>query len=289
MGPLLNLVYFSCVSKAAMILAEHSDGDAELEELAAQCLERVPPLHSRFTHTTRRRMYSFLMDGPFIYCAIVDEALEKPQVFAFLEHVRDEFKKLLKNKSLEGFSSCCFDEEFGPVYRRLVAPLVGFPQMEKDRMAGEETTAQPVITRQNEVFSSPTASVPLYDNPPMGDFNNHKPLLGNTNNNNDKEKQKKNKRAKDQMTEVRDIIMENSDKAMDKGKKLEIMVDGNRPGGLSTMSLQKSASFRSKGQQLAQRMWWRNVRLVLLIDVVVCAILFGVWLGICHGFRCISE
>jgi hypothetical protein len=60
-----------------MILAENSEGDAELEELAVQCLERVPPLHCRLMHTKRRKMYSFLMDGPFVYYAIVDEALEK--------------------------------------------------------------------------------------------------------------------------------------------------------------------------------------------------------------------
>jgi vesicle-associated membrane protein 7 len=257
-----------------MILAEHSEGDAELEELAVQCLERVPPLHSRLTHTTRRKMYSFLMDGPFVYCAIVDEALEKSQAFVFLEHVRDEFKKLLKKRGCEGLSSCCFDEEFGPVYKRLVAPLVGVPQIEKDRLMEEESKPQPAKTHQAQVFNSLNSSVPLYDNTQIQDLNNE-PLLGHGK-----------KKKKDQATEVMDIIRENGSKALDTGNGLEVIADGNCPGGLS---LQKSASFRSKGQQLAQRMWWRNVRLVLIIDVVICTILFGVWLVICSGFQCISQ
>lgn len=270
----LNLVYFSCVSKASMILAEHSEGDAELEELAAQCLERVPPLHSRFTHTTSRKMYSFLMDGPFVYCAIVDEALGKPQAFVFLEHVRDEFKKLLKKRGSEGLSSCCFADEFSPVYQRLVAPLVGVPQIEKDRLLEEESKLQPAKTHPVQVFNSPKASLPLYDNTQIQDLNNE-PLLGHGK-----------KKKKDQVTEVMDIIRENGSKALDTGNGLEAIVDANGPGGLS---LQNSASFRSKGQHLAQRMWWRNVRLVLIIDVVVCTILFGVWLGICSGFKCIAQ
>lgn len=257
-----------------MILAEHSEGDAELEEVAGECLERVPPLHSRFTHTTKRKMYSFLMDGPFVYCAIVDEALGKPQVFVFLEHVRDEFKKLLKNRGCEGLSSCCFDKEFGPVYKRLVAPLVGVPQIEKDRLMEEESKSQPAKTHPVQVNNSPKDSLPVYDNTQIQDLN-HEPLLGHGK-----------KKKKDQATEVMDIIRENGSKALDTSNGLEVIVDGNCPGGLS---LQKSASFRNKGQQLAQRMWWRNVRLVLVVDVVVCTILFGVWLGVCSGFQCISR
>ncbi|GLJ18669.1 hypothetical protein SUGI_0333030 [Cryptomeria japonica] len=296
-----NLVYYSCVSRATTILAEHSEGDLELEELATQCLEKIPPLHSRFTHTTRKKMFNFLMDGPFVYFAIVDEALGKSKAFSFLENVRDEFKKLLKAKGncSDGllFSSCCFRDEFGPVYKKLVSPLVGVPQIEKDRILEEEmaapATQSGIITHQSpQVFSSPTdASMPLYDNAHVGGDSNNRPLLGG----HEKKKNANKKKNKDHVTEIRDIVMENSGKALDINKgnsnRVEIVMDGNRSGGAlpTPLSLQKSASFRSKGQQVAQRMWWRNVRLVLFIDVVVCAILFGVWLGICNGFKCISE
>eukprot|EP01018_Ginkgo_biloba_P013834 Gb_00906 [translate_table: standard] len=292
MEPLRNLVYYSCVSRASTILAQYNDGDdAELERVAVECLERIPPFHSRFTHTTRNRRFSFLMDSSFVYCAIVDEALGKVRVFAFLEQVRDEFKKLLKAKSLlnngeESLQGSGLDDEFAPIFRCLVAPLVGIPQTEKSRMEEEARAHQEEAEPE---VCSPTASAPLYEKTQPDSkakkgkksFCPLSPLIPKTT------KHEK-KKVRDQMTEVKEIIMENSGKALDKGQKLEVMVDGSNGGG-SAMSLQRSASMRNKGQQLAQRMWWRNVRVVLLLDVIVCAILFAVWLCICHGFDCISE
>jgi hypothetical protein len=36
-------------------------------------------------------------------------------------------------------------------------------------------------------------------------------------------------------------------------------------------------------------MWWRNVKLVLILDLVVCCVLFAIWLGICKGFNCVKN
>jgi vesicle-associated membrane protein 7 len=86
-----------------------------------------------------------------------------------------------------------------------------------------------------------------------------------------------------QVTKVKEIMMENSGKALDKGQKLDVMVEvGSTPE--SGHHLQKSASARLH----AHRMWWSNVKLVLILDAVVCAILFAIWLGICKGFQCVK-
>lgn len=291
-----NLVYYACVSRGPVIVAKYNDlGDAELQAIAAKCLDRVPPFHSRFTHTIKNRRYSFLMDSEFVYYAIVDEALPKVKAFSFLEQVRDEFKRLLRAKGLlnskdETLQGCGLGDDFAPTFRRLVAPLAGIPQTEKRRMEEEEaaTARQEEDETENEVCS-PTASAPLYGKP-QPDSKPRKdkkslcsipPLLLKTN------KHEK-KKVRDQVTQVREIIMENSGKALDNGQKLEVTVDGNT-GGAAALSLQRTASMRTKGQQIAQRMWWRNVRVVLLLDFVVCTILFVVWLCICRGFKCVSD
>ncbi|KAF8379730.1 hypothetical protein HHK36_029177 [Tetracentron sinense] len=116
-----NLILYACVSNGTTVLAELSSGD--LETLAFQCLEKIPPFHAILSHTVRKRTYSFLMEDQFVYFAIHHEALGKPQGFWFLERVKDAFTKFLKRKPInpsDNLSSHCFHKEFSPVFRQLM-------------------------------------------------------------------------------------------------------------------------------------------------------------------------
>ncbi|XP_062181660.1 phytolongin Phyl1.1-like [Phragmites australis] len=35
--------------------------------------------------------------------------------------------------------------------------------------------------------------------------------------------------------------------------------------------------------------WWRHSVVVIGVDVVVCLVLFAVWMGVCKGFRCLTR
>lgn len=90
-----------------------------------------------------------------------------------------------------------------------------------------------------------------------------------------------------QVVQVKEIMMTNignSGKALDKCQKLE--------GAGSSSDMDGGSSRKMKtvmARQLASRMWWRNVKLVLILDLVVCCILFAIWLGICKGFKCVKS
>ncbi|CAA7396506.1 unnamed protein product [Spirodela intermedia] len=59
---------------------------------------------------------------------------------------------------------------------------------------------------------------------------------------------------------------------------------------VGAISLPKSSSFtRLRSQQMARRSWCRQVRIVVAIDVLICLVLFAVWLAICRGLRCVSR
>lgn len=47
-------------------------------------------------------------------------------------------------------------------------------------------------------------------------------------------------------------------------------------------------SLGSGGRKSMQRIWRQQVRMVLIIDLVVCSLLFGIWLSVCKGFQCIG-
>jgi hypothetical protein len=147
----LNLVYYASVAKGTMIVAEHINAVYDIASVALDFLEKLPPLHSRFTYTTSRRIFTSLMDGSFTYCAIVDEALGKANAFTFLERVRDEFKQLLRSRGCgldgQGLEAHSLVAAFAPAYRHLVKPLVGVPQKEMDPM---EEEVEEMLAEHNE-------------------------------------------------------------------------------------------------------------------------------------------
>ncbi|URE15665.1 VAMP-like protein [Musa troglodytarum] len=58
---------------------------------------------------------------------------------------------------------------------------------------------------------------------------------------------------------------------------------------MGTMSLHRSSSSsRPHSQQPGRRLWWRHVKIVVAADVIICLVLFGVWLAVCKGFHCVS-
>lgn len=134
MASMTNLVYYASVARGSTVLADHKKAKEDLSDVAVECLEKVPPFHNQFTYTIKQRMFIFLMDGAFTYYAIVDEALGKLKGMQFLEHVRDEFKLLLRSRGLDGsrLERNALVADFAGVFKHLVKPLVGVPQKEVD-------------------------------------------------------------------------------------------------------------------------------------------------------------
>lgn len=300
MGPLPNLIYYSSVAKRGThIIAEYIDGDGELPKIAAKCLEILPPYHSRFSYTTSRRMFACIIDESFLYCAIADEALSRSKVMSFLEHIKHEFISYARVHGLpldqSRLEANCLDNAFDPVFRRLVSPFVGIPQKEKDRIK-EELQAQRDAEAEADIEAGfeqvyPSAETTAYEHydqsssidKTSGSRSPSRPLIVKTSSN--KYKQKK---SKEQARDLSDSRVENKGKASDKAHRLEIMLEGSSQSSPSTL-VQKLGSMKSRGQPMARRMWWRNVKLVLLFDVIVCLILFGIWLGVCGGFKCTQK
>ncbi|KAL8537986.1 hypothetical protein ACS0TY_000075 [Phlomoides rotata] len=120
-----SLFHYACIAKGTTVLAEFNPKDAALGAIAAKCLEKTPPFHATFTHTVRSKTYAFLIDDPFVYFLISDEKLEKSEGLAFLKSVRDAFVEDFQGQSrLEKLTSHCFQGEFSPVFRQLLAPAM---------------------------------------------------------------------------------------------------------------------------------------------------------------------
>ncbi|CAK9252510.1 unnamed protein product [Sphagnum jensenii] len=314
-GSLTNIVYYASVAKGSMIVAHNNSGATDLTSIAVECLEKVPCFHSRFTYSTNRRIFACLIESAFTYCAIVDESLGNCRAFTFLEQVRNEFKLLLQEQGLkldgEGLEeSHCLDHHFGPVLHRLIKPFVGVVPWKEEN--DHEQRENSLRHRNGDYYIDHDT----YREPSMlpggstSDHHNHvhegvaqreeENALPHRNSERQYHlspksspltekggKTSKNK-VNDQVV-LKEIMLENGVKAFAKAHDLDVMVESRSTQG-SGHNLERSSSTsssRHRGQQLARRTWWRKVKLVLVVDIVFCIILFVIWLVICKGFHCV--
>ncbi|KAK9291589.1 hypothetical protein L1049_019538 [Liquidambar formosana] len=263
-----KMVFYACVSKGTTILAEFSSGDPKLETLASKCLENTPPFHSMFSHTIRNRTYTFLIDGPvpFVYFAIFDENVDKSQGLSFLNRVKDALNEVMKKGAVarsDDLSSHCFQQECNTIFRELVAARVEFEAA---------TAVQSALRDRQNVSLDSVRGKKMVSAPLLG-----KPLKG----------LKKKKRLPGEINGGgghggKDVTTE---------KKVNVSDDGGMLSREFAVSLQKNGLYAAGdgGRQKAQRIWRQHVWVVLLIDLFVCLLLFGVWLWVCRGFKCIDD
>ncbi|KAL3521656.1 hypothetical protein ACH5RR_019805 [Cinchona calisaya] len=260
-----NLVYYACVAKGTTILAEFNSKDADLGLLALKCLEKTPPLHSVFTHTVRNRTYTFFIEDPFAYFAIFDESLENSEGLAFLRSVKEAFNEVVvgsnsAKKRLQKLSSHCFQGEFSPVFHHLLASVADTEGISSPRLG---------LKLSHGSNGSTTDSSRGGGNGPVG-----RPLLGNG-------------AAKSLMKKKKRLLLGD---CMGGNAKDYSSDDG--VAGLSrefTVVMHKNGLHSGElGQHKAKKVWKKHVWVVLSMDLIICTILFVVWLCICRGFKCID-
>lgn len=84
-------------------------------------------------------------------------------------------------------------------------------------------------------------------------------------------------RLKGEMSQVRNVMIENIDKVLDRGDRLELLVD-------KTANMQGNTfRFRKQARRFRSAMWWRNVKLTVALIVVVLVIIYIVLAIVCHG------
>jgi vesicle-associated membrane protein 7 len=71
------------------------------------------------------------------------------------------------------------------------------------------------------------------------------------------------KRVQNQIYEVRGIMQENIEKLLDRGERIELLVD-------KTENLaQSSLSFQKQSTSLKRAMWYKNIKILIIIGVLV--------------------
>jgi len=83
--------------------------------------------------------------------------------------------------------------------------------------------------------------------------------------------------VKSQIEEVKDVMVENIEKVLERGEKIELLVD-------KTDRLSKQAyKFESTSKNLRRTMWWKNFRQVMFLTIVVAAVVYIMASFACGG------
>jgi vesicle-associated membrane protein 7 len=76
------------------------------------------------------------------------------------------------------------------------------------------------------------------------------------------------KNVQHEMDDVRDIMHQNIDRVLERGERIDLLVDKTDQLGGS------ARDFRVRSRGLRRRMWWKNVKLMALLTVVVIFLIY---------------
>ncbi|VFQ60738.1 unnamed protein product [Cuscuta campestris] len=84
-------------------------------------------------------------------------------------------------------------------------------------------------------------------------------------------------RLKGEMSQVRNVMIENIDKVLERGDRLELLVD-------KTANMQgNTIRFRKQARRFKNAVWWRNVKLIVAVIFFLLVIAYIVLAFVCHG------
>ncbi|OIV96022.1 hypothetical protein TanjilG_27126 [Lupinus angustifolius] len=108
-------------------------------------------------------------------------------------------------------------------------------------------------------------------------------------------------KVKAQVSEVKGVMMENIEKVLDRGEKIELLVDKSENlhhqvldrGEKIELLVDKSENlhhqaqdFRTSGTNIRRKMWLQNMKIKLIVLGILIALILIIILSVCRGFNC---
>ncbi|KAG5391210.1 hypothetical protein IGI04_032751 [Brassica rapa subsp. trilocularis] len=256
-----SLIY-SFVARGTVILVEFTDFKGNFTSVAAQCLQKLPSSNNKFTYNCDGHTFNYLVEDGFTYCVVAVESAGRQIPMAFLERVKEDFNK--RYGALFVWLQQVSASAAATASMRTV--VVSFADAAADAVAYYIATAGFIgvsrrTRRQTQLPASKLKEHMQYcmDHP---------------------DEISKLAKVKAQVSEVKGVMMENIEKVLDRGEKIELLVD-------KTENLRSQAQdFRTTGTQMRRKMWLQNMKIKLIVLAIIVALILIIVLSVCHGFKC---
>ncbi|KAL9685994.1 hypothetical protein QQ045_023449 [Rhodiola kirilowii] len=104
---------YSFVARGPVILAEHAEKSGTFTGVASECLKKLPTTHTKFTYNWDGLTFNFLVEGPFTYCVVATDVAKRNLSNALLERVKDDFTKRYAGGKAANAYANSLSKEFG--------------------------------------------------------------------------------------------------------------------------------------------------------------------------------
>jgi len=207
-----------------VVLAEYTEFKGNFTGIAAQCLQKLPASNNKFTYNCDNHTFNYLVEDGFAYCVVADESVGRQVPMAFLERVKEDFKRRYGGGRADTAVANSLNRDFGSKLKEHMQYCIDHPE-EISKLA----------------------------------------------------------KVKAQVSEVKGVMMDNIEKVLDRGEKIELLVD-------KTENLRFQAQdFQKKGTELRRKMWFQNMKVKLIVLGIVVALILIIVLSVCHGFNCSKK
>jgi vesicle-associated membrane protein 72 len=119
---------YSFVARGTVVLAEYTAFSGNFSTIAVQCLQKLPATNNKFTYTCDRHTFNYLVDEGFTYLVVADEEFGREIIFAFLERVKEDFKRRYAGGKADLATAHSLDKDYGPKLRDHMQFCVDHPE-----------------------------------------------------------------------------------------------------------------------------------------------------------------
>lgn len=108
-----SLIY-SFVARGKAVLAEYSAYAGNFNQVAVQCLDRLPPENKKASYSRDGFAFNFQTDNGFTYCLVTEDGFSRAVAFAFLNRIREDFVSRFGGGKAESAFEHSLDRHYGP-------------------------------------------------------------------------------------------------------------------------------------------------------------------------------
>ncbi|OIW01268.1 hypothetical protein TanjilG_10429 [Lupinus angustifolius] len=268
-----SLIY-SFVARGTVILAEYTEFTGNFTGVAVQCLQKLPSSNNKFTYNCDGHTFNYLVDNGFSNLSLQSpcfvDLLPISDLTVFISAVLIYVIRCslirVQNKNGNVASRSIYSYAYCVVAVESAGRQIpnAFLERVKDDFTKRYTggkAATAAAQSLNREFGPKLKEQMQYcvDHP---------------------EEINKLAKVKAQVSEVKGVMMENIEKVLDRGEKIELLVD-------KTENLHSQAQdFRQQGTKIRRKMWFQNMKIKLIVLGIIIALILIIVLSICNGFHC---
>ncbi|URE36962.1 Synaptobrevin [Musa troglodytarum] len=254
-----SLIY-SFVARGTVILAEYTEFSGNFNSIAAQCLQKLPASNNKFTYNCDGHTFNYLVEDGYRFHEVRISLLQYRDVFGAIRGFVAA-SDILIVRLIEGWALTYCVVAVESVGRQIPIAFLDRVKEDFNKRYGGGKAATASANSLNREFGSKLKEQMQYCVDHSEDIS-------------------KLAKVKAQVSEVKGVMMENIEKVLDRGEKIELLVD-------KTENLRSQAQdFRQQGTKMRRKMWLQNMKVKLIVLGIIIALILIIVLSICHGFKC---